>query len=1060
MFPSYPHHNLIPLDSDKLPYETLIAEYDAMVKVGLLVLPKFRDKKHPHNDFWLGENKGKVPTRDVALAYQKRKDISGWCVLTGNSSRVAVIDIDPAKLEEAPESVYERIQSMSPTFYVLASPSGGLHLYYRVPEDRELPPDRLDLIAGVDAKIQGGQVVTIGGINTYIGKAAANKNVPDGHRATYTRINFGEYDSIPYMTEALYTWVMSEKKVKSAEEKRLEAHNYQQTEAGKKRLDAHFKQNFSDREKVVAEALEIVLDHWDKYNATYEDWLQLWMASHHGSDGSVNIRQMIIDHENINWSDGEEGIQTFMRTWARHSHEEGGYTVASLFWLARQVGWMATTGYEIPKSRMKTIDYRYISQWVESLETIPTRLALMSQTGSGKTQAIKTLFERLGQPKTVIFVPTKKLATELAMTLSEKHQLPVTLYRDVDTQDVIAIEEMANAHILITTLQTFAIKLNMPMERYGLVYVEESDQLLNQFARGGGGWLASHVDDKQARGGYAKIREAMEKSGVVWFVDATMSKVTLTVVEQTYPDFVEIVYNKWIQPKAPTVILPEKGLAYQKVLEGLVSGKRVVVAADTATEAELVQELMENIGALTGKKSIVITRNTEARREVRQFMENVNYWAGQYDLVCYNSVMASGVSITDIRPDILVQIGTFLPPRVNLQILNRYRNQNRVYVYYMTHEDLYAPQAEQVIQEAQQKAILESILVNMPIAKRLPDAELRAIVAAIAIADEKRQYRAPREFYISLLEGDGREVKYLESEPIAAIMSHTIEAVREIRKERHELLTQTWRDTPPIDELRPAKAEYTPLQVAQGQIHAWIETALRGRIPDNIPNEEVYAIVHDFGKFGFILTAFLKQELAVRKAEEYLADNGRNLMNLMNNVTLIKLLAQLKLLFHNIDDILSPELLAERAPTFLDALALAKDSYNNVIHVVGQKYEVIHEKNDDIGKRAVSYAKILLAKIGLKLRSKKVRVGEATEYHYAIENLESARQFMKWREPEIRANMDFTSSPMQGLIEARKSAYAEYSKLSPSQQVKVFELMDEFNGFESVVDVVKAGIAW
>lgn len=1061
-FPVYPNNQIQSLSSDKLPLDELMREYDSLTRAGLIVLPKKRDEKFPHWDFWGGANKGRVPTREEAEAYQRRNNVSGWCVLTGFGSRVLVIDLDPAKMEESPATVYEMLQAMSPTAFVLQSPSNGLHLYYRVPADKEMSGNRTDIIKGVDSRGQGGHVVSVGGINTYEGQKAIDKGVPDGHMASYSRLPYGEYDTVPEMTEALYLWVTTERKAKSPEERRIEAENYGQTEAGKARIDAHFRQAYSERERIVLEALIALLNSWDIQNPpAYEDWSQMWMSAYHGSDGSLTVRDVILEHENIYWSEGKaEGVQKFIHTWANHkARTEGGYTVASLFWLARQSGWMTATGYEISPNRMRNIDYKYISHWVDSLTDIPSRLLLMSQTGSGKTQNIKTLYERLNQPKTVIFVPTKKLATELAMTLIQRHGLPVTLYRDVETQDVVALEEMAQAQILVTTLQTFATKLDMPMENYGLVYVEESNQLLTQFARGGGGihYLSSHVDDVQARKGFAKIREAMEHSGVVWFVDATMTRVSLTVAEEMYKGgVVEVVNNKYVTPKAPVIILPERGQAYQAVLNALVAGKKVVVACDTADEAMHINEMMSMIGALDGKKSIVITRDTEARREVKQFMEDVNYWAGQYDLVSYNSVMASGVSITDVRPDVLVQICTYLTPRVNLQILNRYRNQNKVYVFYMTHEDLYKQELDALLKEIKDRAVLESVLSNVPIATRLADAELRAYVAAMSAADEGRQTRAPKDFYVALLEKDGREVVEVDL-PIAAVLSHTIEAVREIRKERAKLLKETWREIDPIDELRPAKAEYTAMQVAQGQTHAWIETALRGNVPDNVSNEVIYDIVHDFWKHGFILTAFLKQELAVKRAEAYLADNGRSLTNLMNNVTLIKLLALIKDLFPDAEDVLSPELLAERAPAFLDKLTLARESYNAVIQSGEQKFEMVYTKNEELGKRAVAFAKILLSKVGLKVRSKKVRVGDRTENHYHIANLEEARQFMAWREPEIKNYVDFTAQPMQHLIDNRKANYEAYGKLSVEQQAKVLALVDDFNDFDSVVDVMRTG---
>jgi hypothetical protein len=128
-----------------------------------------------------------------------------------------------------------------------------------------------------------------------------------------------------------------------------------------------------------------------------------------------------------------------------------------------------------------------------------------------------------------------------------------------------------------------------------------------------------------------------------------------------------------------------------------------------------------------------------------------------------------------------------------------------------------------------------------------------------------------------------------------------------------------------------------------------------------------------------------------------------------------------------------------------------------VIHNQAQKYEVIYTKNEEPEKRALAYAKIMLAKIGLKLRAKKVRVGEITEYHYHVANIEEARTFISWREPDIDAPIAFVASPMEGIIEGRAEAYKLYGQLPPEQQAKVFALMDDFNSFDAAVNVIRTG---
>jgi hypothetical protein len=421
------------------------------------------------------------------------------------------------------------------------------------------------------------------------------------------------------------------------------------------------------------------LADWD-YNADYDEWRQLWMASHHGSSGSHKIRDILLLHTNVQWSDGSAGRQQFLETWQNHEHKSDGYTIASLFYLARQAGWMLKTGLEIPDERVEEINVKYIKDWVDTQEGIPTRLLLQSQTGSGKTYNIKTLWVRLGKPKTVIFVPTKKLAIELSQTLINEHDVPAISYRDTTTAEVLTKKELLEARVLVTTLQTFGSKVSPKMEGYGLVYIEESDQLLQQFSAGGNAYDASHVTDKQARQGFAVLRDAYEKSGVVWAVDAGLSKVTLTIAEDMCEGIVRVVRNTRVSIKAPVEIVENLNAAYQKVLEALLTKNKVVFVADTAREAESVEEIMRMTGALKGKKSIVITRNTENNPRVRKFMKDVNKEAAKYDLVSYNTVMASGVSIDKVVPDVVVQVCTYLPPRVNLQLLNRYREQKQVYL--------------------------------------------------------------------------------------------------------------------------------------------------------------------------------------------------------------------------------------------------------------------------------------------------------------------------------------------------------------------------------------------
>lgn len=1056
-YPPFPTQSNHPAKTEQMGVDELITTYDRYSQLGLYIVPKLATKKFPHPYFWAVENRHLRRDRTETLRFQGNSNIFGWCVVTGeHSQRLVVVDIDPSDVlanGALPQDVYNKIQSMSATQFVLATPSYGVHMYYRVPEGLELPTNAAPPIKGVDIRGEGGQVVFIGGYNTYEGDYAEHKGVPDGHRATYSELPTGRYDVIPEMSQELYDWLNSTNNY--VESKVERAKNYENTEAGQARLELHFKQPFDARERIVSEALMAVLDSWKVEETTRDEWLQLYMSAHHGSDGSNKIRDIILMHPHVRWSDGEYGRQLFIRTWASHEHKDGGYTVASLFYLARQVGWMTKTGYEIPDERVKTIDVRYVQDWLDTVETVPNRLLLQSQTGSGKTHTISQLWHTLGQPKTVIFVPTKKLATELAQTLIQTHQLPVTLYRDIETYDIVGQAELSNAHILVTTLQTFGTKLNPEMKEYGLVYVEESDQLLQQFARGGGGLDASHVDDKQARKGYSVLRDAFENSGTVWLVDATMSMVSLEVAENMCNTDFEVIRNTRITPKAPVEILPEKDMAYQKVFEGLLLGENVVVVTDTAYEAETVAELMELAKALKGKNSLVITRHTENKPEVRQFMRDVNTGAQMYSLVCYNSVMASGVSITSMTPDRIVQIATYLPPRVNLQLLNRYRSQKQVYVYCTPRESIYTLNAEDVQNEIVKRAEFESKLSSMPIATRLPDAELRARIAAISIADTKLQFRDTLSFYVELLKEDGRSISIADETPVMGRIAQSKAEVKAIHAEKRDYLKQTWQETPPIDTNRPALPEYTAMQIAQGEVHAQIEKALRGNIPDlnEVSPEYVYDVATHFGRFGFVLSAFVNQQIAIDRAEAYLGDAGRSLGNLRANVTLIKLLAILGKLYDGIDAVISPKIALLSGKEFMSAITLAKDAYDAVITRNTQKFDIVYERSDDDAKRAIDFAKILLSKIGLKQRAIRKKVDGEIEYHYAITNIDEARDFLRWRN-HTTDEIPVDDTQLVNIVAERKSAYDIFATLSTELQQDIIQSIDKHNTFADIVKVL------
>lgn len=1041
-YPNYPQpiSRVSPTsEGAKNPIPQQLKDYNLLKKLGFAVMAKKRTGKMPV-DRWTAPDL----RAETQLDIQMQDNASGWIVLTGaRSNRLYVVDIDPAEVKRGgnnPEDVYHQIQALSQTQFVLATPANGVHLYYRIPEHMELLRNRAGVIKGVDTRGEGGLVVSLGGYNRYVGDKATDKGVADGHEAPYRFVDGGVYDAVPEMSEALYEFVSkkTEKKKRDSFNNDEMLHNYARTESGSERVSAHLRRSQVEQEAVVIECLSVIFDKFGQ-DLNNDEWTQVWMAAHHGSP-TIKVRDYILSHPNVHWSDGDLGRDVFSKRWVAHQWQEDGYTIASLMWIARRAGWLTETGYEIPETRTQKINVKYITDWSKLQDSIPNRVLLQSQTGSGKTRHIVYLYERLGRPKTVIFVPTVKLATELSFSL-QREGVPATLYLDETTKQHIGVTKMKEAKVLVTTLQTFATKIyssGVPMSKYGLVYIEEIDQLLSGFSRGGGGLYSSHVSEKEARAGFKALREAFVYSDYVWGVDATMSQLSLSLAEAMSPTYVSVIRNEYVHTKAPVTFLDDEESAYNVILRSLVANKKVVVVCDTMAKAHQVHELMELTKVLKKKKSLVITRRTSHTNEVVEFMQDVNKKAAEYDLLCYNSVMGSGVSITDFVPDVIVQIATYLTPRNNLQMLNRYRKQNEVYCYYRTGENLYSGKVRELLEEFRSRVDVESRLIKIPQVARSKDADLRAELATTAVADEQLQNRSPMQFYKGLLERDGRIIRDGQ-ENVSGILAYSMEKVKELKAQRKEHIRSNWRKVRPITNDDPPDPEMTSLEVALGMTHGHIQKTLRGNIPE-VSDEYIYDVVKNIGSHGFVLTEFMVQSSAMSRAERYLIDTDKAISAIQNNVSIIKLVSLLKLLYGDMTAKLTPELLESNYRLFIASLIDNKEVYDAVIVRAREKFDEIYDMQDEM-KSAVAFAKIILRQIGLKQKSERLdRQGGQEQRYYYIANLAEATDFLLWRnhdDPEFTMDYTFSTKTIDDVVEKRRDVSSIFRDMDADQQTRV-----------------------
>ena len=1080
-YPRYPDpkiDNVKPSNyNGKQPVSRLIELAKEFQALGLYPVPKKAGDKIAHWKFWMKKNEHipLEPTEENLNTWLPRSDIDGLILAVGKSlnGRLAVLDLDPAGDHLAAETTYNEIQRLSPTGFVITTPSNGLHLYYRLPEGVEpLKPTTRVHWQNLDIRAKNSLIGLPGSFQQYTEKAD-KKGVHYGHVGYYRRlvdVEGANYSQIPTMSMELYTLLWKAQNPDRPQGSTAQAGSYEASAAALARIEAHLARPIEEQEKLTLELLEWVLKDWE--NETYDKWLQMWMAAYHASSGSHVIRDYIASSDKLWHGRPQSEVRNFISAWDSHDPKPDGYTVASLMFMARAAGWLATTGMEIPSGLVEHIDVRYISDWTRTLQTIPSRVLLQSQTGSGKTYNIRYLYDALGKPKTVIFVPSIKLAMELAATLRNEQSLPATLYIDPQSGRTKEAEVLKNADILVTTLQTFAMKVwktGTGMAEYGLVYFEESDQLFQQFAKGGGRSIyASHVSDEEARVGFAVIRDAFLNAGNVWCVDATMTQVTYQIADATRgKNELRVVKNTQVSSKSEVQFLRTKGEAYQVLLRALLANRSVVVVADTAQVAKEAVETMEKLGALKDKKYVLITSHTERSREVHKFMADVNGLAPSYDLVAYNSVMASGVSITSTTPDVIVQFSHYLTPRVNLQLLNRYRKQSEVYCYYAEGENLYTADAKTLLSEAYRRAGIEAMLINIPLAERTVDASLRSRIAAMSVGDEYMQRRSAKEFYSSLLEGDGRTVRPADPFPVSGAIAHAAKRVRELQQEERDYLRNSWPETRPINRENPADPEMTDIQVAQGEIHARILKLLGGNVPDEDP-AEIYDTVFAFAPTSAALTSFLSQGKALRQAEVYLADEGRAITTLVNNVTLIKVLANLHHLFKDVTDTITTSDVVPKADAFMAAMVGSQSEYDAVINRQNQKFKEVYDRSDNNSDRSIDFAKILLARIGLRLRVERgSRSGGKTEWIAKISNAESALKYVSWlskslgTEGSTYPQIPFGSAGINQSIQQRQRHMEIFRGMSPQQQAQVMKVLNDekTTDFQTAVETVLDGMS-
>lgn len=1034
----YPPYPLTYKEATKYSTDELMGFYDLLVGFGLNPIPKGTLDKRPLWQFW--KDGVKYPTRSEALSYIENGTADGWFLVPGSEPtiRLMVLDLDVADIlaaGESPEALYHLLQALSPTSFVIYTPSGGLHLYYLIPDDIDPPANirPLEQYRGLEVRCPGIEVgvASFGGTAQYKGAKAKKKGVRDGLIGSYDPAPYGDFTFIPYAQPPLMEFLSTP----LVEDDPTEAVVDTELTVDRRVANGHALLSSDKRLKVALEALDYALIDWGAHK-TYEQWLALWMSAYSASDGNEVVLDFLTSDPRVEWSDGDKGIKTFEKVWREHKpRTERGYTVATLFNLAYANGWLASSTADLDDTDPDdTVSFTRMSDWVDSLDVIPQSVLLKSQTGSGKTYGIRAVWDKLDQPKTLILVPSIRLAIDMAATLREDLGMPAIAYRDEDTDIILPDDELVAAQVLVTTLQTFTRRLYVPdmgvMKRYGLIYIEECDALISSFAAGGGGEYTSHVRQYEAERGFLAIAEAFKDRCVVWGVDATATQVSYRTFEVlSQGDFLYI-ENAHVTPKPPVKFVEDVLGAYTIIQESLANGKSVVVPCDTAAEALSVYGTMLTLKVVSEDDAICITAPTAAiDNRVLSFAKDANKEAPKYRLMVYNSAMASGVSVTSFTPDVVVQMSRgYLTPLMQLQLLNRYRIQAEVYCYYgarqLTELDI---DADKLVKRAAERAVNEAEYLLIPVLDRTQLANLRDELRAIAVSDAMQQRRNPAQFYRKLLIKDGRAYAPGGKKIILQRLLDAHEGDKEVRKEEMSFIASHWRDVPPMK--RDFPSDWSAIKIRQSLVHQWLLDTL-GDIPsEDYDQAYIFEVVEKLYKKSNALHAFVYQRDAARTSEKAIANKEKALLTHPNHVSRVLLAGLLRYLYRSPNEELSDDVMAARAMAFVRILEENKDLYHRVVRRARYQLDYMKENLDETSY-AITAAKQVAATIGLKIR--KSRAGK-----WVIANLAEVMDFLSWKNFSQSVEIDLTARELEEMREERVKLLGRFAYLTSDEMEKV-----------------------
>jgi hypothetical protein len=679
---------------------------------------------------------------------------------------------------------------------------------------------------------------------------------------------------------------------------------------------------------------------------------------------------------------------------------------------------------------------------------------IVTHNTQGAIALLKRLQSEKERPvKAVFFAPSIKLCHALSASLSHAG-VENTLYIEGGrrTKDK---ETLKRAQVLVTTLQTFAVKvfLSVKASAYDLVVMDECDELLSAFVRSGiNGKVAapSHVDKTQSRLGVEALQALLRDAGQVLMLDGTMTELSRYIM-YAWAGHKQIgVYeNTYNRDKAPVTLYGTLQTLRDDLVNSVKEGKRVVVACDTKAEAQRIETLLLLTESVTKDKVLRITGDTAADERVNHFFRNVEEGAKAYPVIIYNSAMGSGVSITEVTPDIVYLFGTYLTPRKLLQMLNRYRSQGEVRAYVQSSETLYSLSVADRYVQLTEAAKVEEILAGI---ERLERDDLATIVtnaALIVATDEYEQTRSVREFFTRLILDDGREVKHHWT--TTAIYEEESKQVQALIKEAKEDTCRTWRSVPPIKRGDPFPQGISAEDAARGLLHGYITEIFDNLEGSTLEDAEIARLALSFGRRRSVIKRWIDPESIMTNVIDELQNTRKESVTYRLYLARIELITQLYILFPDTEDKYNDSDQIERAKRFIEEVKRRQAVYD-LIAPYEYRFEAINRSDKTEVEKAIALARQVLKQIGLSIkRDNGKRMEGKRDRRSRIDGTADLNNFLTLSGlSNVDAVRDFNYSRFTASMADARSAAERFNKMKPAAKREVLKDMEALSASQSI----------